>query len=177
MSPPDTSCYARQQVSLPCRSMCRDILRKLPEWFGIESALENYAAETELYPTLGACDADGTLIGFITLRPDNEATNEIHVMAVHPSYHRRGIGRMLINAAIERSQQAGFRLLEVKTLGPSKPDPFYDRTRDFYLHMGFRPIKELIGVWDGNPCLVMVRVLFPVPSGMNPREGAFKEES
>jgi len=33
-------------------------------------------------------------------------------------------------------------LLQVKTLGPSLPDAGYDRTRRFYLRMGFRPLEK-----------------------------------
>ena len=151
-----------REITEPRGSLCRSILKKLPEWFGIESALENYAADTEKYPTFGAYDSDERLIGFVTLRARNQSTNEIHVIAVDPPFHGRGVGRMLVNFAIARSQAEHFEFLEVKTLGPSKPDPFYDRTRAFYLREGFRPVEELLGVWDENPCLVMVMPLVEV---------------
>jgi hypothetical protein len=32
--------------------------------------------------------------------------------------------------------------LQVKTLGPSRPDERHDRTRRFYEHMGLRPLEE-----------------------------------
>lgn len=56
----------------------------------------------------------------------------------------------------------GVEMLQVKTLGPSQPDASYDRTRQFYSHMGFRPLEEIHGLWPGNPCLVMVKVLRPL---------------
>ena len=53
----------------------------------------------------------------------------------------------------------GVRLLQVKTLGPSDPDEGYRRTRRFYQAVGFEPLEELVGLWPGNPCLIMVKVL------------------
>ncbi len=135
---------------------CRAILKALPDWFGIESALDTYAVETELYPTFGAYGSEERLAGFMTLRSHNQHTNSIHVIAVMPALHNRGIGRMLIEFAKKWSREKGFALLEVKTLGPSKPDAFYERTRDFYLRMGFLPVQELEGIWEDNPCLIMV---------------------
>lgn len=69
---------------------------------------------------------------------------------------------MLIKFAVAQSRAEHFELLEVKTLGPSKPDPFYDRTRAFYLREGFRPVEEFSGIWGENPCLVMVMPLSQV---------------
>ena len=34
---------------------CERILRSLPEWFAIETALRDYAAATDVYPTFLAC--------------------------------------------------------------------------------------------------------------------------
>ncbi len=51
------------------------------------------------------------------------------------------------------------RLLEVKTLGPSDPDPGYARTRHFYETRGFLPLEET-DVWgEGTPGLFMVKPL------------------
>jgi hypothetical protein len=62
-----------QEIPAPRTSLCRSILKKLPEWSGIESALENYAADTEKYPTFGAYDSDERVIGFVTLRAHNQS--------------------------------------------------------------------------------------------------------
>lgn len=153
------SLYKIQEIPVPRANVCRGLLKKLPDWFGIESAIENYAGDTERYATYGAYDPENQLVGFVTLRPNNQYTNEVYVMAVDPIFHGRGVGRLLVQCAIARSRKENFELLEVKTLGASKPDPFYDRTRAFYLRMGFRPVEELLGVWDQNPCLVMVMPL------------------
>jgi hypothetical protein len=50
--------------------------------------------------------------------------------------------------------------MQVKTLGPSRLDEHYAKTRAFYEAMGFRPLEEFKQIWDeNNPCLVMVKRL------------------
>jgi GNAT superfamily N-acetyltransferase len=148
-----------KEIPAPRAALCRAILQALPEWFGIPQYVDRYAEETEILPTLGAYVRGDSLVGFLTTQAHNQYTNEIHCMAVLPEYHRKGIGRALVEEAVKRSYAAGFEFLLVKTLGPSKGDPNYERTREFYLKNGFRPLEELHGVWPENPCLIMVRCL------------------
>ena len=72
---------------------------------------------------------------------------EIHLMAVHPSLHRRGIGRLLLRAVEADLRSAGVRWLQVKTLGPSKPSDAYAGTRAFYQAYGFAPLEEIPRLW------------------------------
>lgn len=137
---------------------CEAILRSLPGWFGIEAAIDHYAADMRRMTTLLA-RRDGRLIGFLSLNPHNEVTVEIHVMAVRAEHHRRGVGRALVDAVERWGRERSLRLIEVKTLGPSHPDENYRRTRAFYTSLGFLPIEEIDGLWPGNPCLIMVKVL------------------
>ena len=82
-------------------------------------------------------------------------------MAVDPAHHRTGVGRRLVAAAEGELAADGVRLLQVKTLGPSDPDPSYRGTRGFYEAMGFAPLEELPDLWPGNPCLILVKTLGP----------------
>jgi ribosomal protein S18 acetylase RimI-like enzyme len=84
---------------------------------------------------------------------------EIHLMAVDPAVHRRGLGRALIEALEADLRAEGVEYLQVKTLGPARPDPNYERTRRFYASLGFRPLEELHGLWPENPCLLMLKTL------------------
>jgi ribosomal protein S18 acetylase RimI-like enzyme len=152
------------------------ILRALPGWFGIESALLEYAHAAEEWPTLVAvlrgasCDRGerpgsnevrpDRVIGFVTLKETSEDALELHVMGVLPAWHRRGAGRALLERAASYARAEGYSLLHVKTLASSQPDPGYVATRAFYAAAGFRPLEVLPEVWGPeNPCLLMVRPL------------------
>ena len=75
-------------------------------------------------------------------------------------WHRRGIGRALIEGAAELAISKGVRFLTVKTLSPSNDDPNYARTRLFYEAVGFLPVEEFPMLWGPeNPCLFMIRPL------------------
>ncbi|MEZ4522301.1 MAG: GNAT family N-acetyltransferase [Thermomicrobiales bacterium] len=138
---------------------CESILRSLPDWFGIPASVEAYAGAVRAMQTIVAVTDAGEIVGFLTLDSHNPSTIEIHVMAVVLQLHRTGVGRALINSAVEIAMRGGYRLLEVKTLGPSDTDRNYAATRCFYEAMGFLPVEEIDGLWPGNPCLIMVKVL------------------
>ena len=75
--------------------------------------------------------------------PDGDVfATELYVLGVKRTWHRRGVGRILIEAAAKRAVLQGARLLTVKTLASSNPDPNYAMTRHFYEAMGFLPIEE-----------------------------------
>lgn len=138
---------------------CERILRGLPDWFGIEDSNRQYIADLATMPTLVAAAA-GEVLGFLTSRGHNPASAEIHVIAVRRDARRRGVGRALLAALEEQLTADGVRFLQVKTLGPSHPDPSYARTRSFYAAMGFLPLEETTAFWGADqPCLVMVKVL------------------
>jgi len=135
------------------------ILRALPDWFGIEQALVDYACAAHKGPTFVA-EAAGEIIGFVTLAPTSAHALEVHVMAVLPGEHRRGVGGALLERAAAHARAESFALLHVKTLAASDPDPGYAATRAFYEAVGFLPLEELPQIWGPeNPCLLMVRVL------------------
>jgi len=140
-------------------ALAEGILRALPGWFGIEQAIVDYAGAADEGPTFVA-EAGGEAVGFVTLKPTSAHAVEVHVMAVLPGEHRRGVGRALVERAAAYARAGGRALLHVKTLAPSDPDPSYAATRAFYAAVGFVPLEELPQVWGPeNPCLLMVRAL------------------
>lgn len=139
--------------------VCEPILRSLPDWFGVESAIVQYVKDIDAMPTLIA-GTEGEAVGFLTIKKHNEHSAEIHVMAVRPGMRRNGVGRQLIRSAEAKLRGEGVEYLQVKTLAPSMPDEGYSETRAFYAAMGFRPLEELADLWDKeNPCLLMVKKL------------------
>ena len=99
-------------------------------------------------------------VGLASVNHHNECTAELHVIAVHPEFHRKGIGRLLIDTVESHLKQLNSQFLSVKTLSPSRPDKRYEQTRRFYLAMGFKPVEEFKTLWgEANPCLLMIKVL------------------
>jgi ribosomal protein S18 acetylase RimI-like enzyme len=92
-----------------------DILRALPQWFGIESAIQHYVESVYQMPTVLAY-VDNRIAGFLSIKHHNPFAAEIYVMGVYPQYHRQGVGKTMVAhiEAILRSQD--FEFLQVKTL-------------------------------------------------------------
>jgi GNAT superfamily N-acetyltransferase len=81
-------------------------------------------------------------------------------MGVLPAYHRQGVGRRLIQAAEDHLRESGTLMLQVKTLSEAHPDPFYQRTRQFYLSIGFVPLETFPDLWGSDePSLQLVKCL------------------
>jgi coenzyme F420-0:L-glutamate ligase/coenzyme F420-1:gamma-L-glutamate ligase len=135
------------------------VLRDLPDWFGIEEATRKYIEDAASLPTF-AVEPDA---GFLCVKQHTRQAAEVYVMGVRREQHRRGIGRALVAEAERWCRIHGIRYLQVKTLGPSRPDPGgYDLTREFYDAMGFVRLEELHGLWDEeNPTLILVKDVGP----------------
>ena len=143
-------------------SACETVMRSLPDWFGIEQALVDYAAAADKLPTFVA-EIDDAVVGFLSLKQTSACAAEVHVMAVRREAQRRGLGRALLSAAEAYLREGEVEIVHVKTLSDSVDYPPYAETRAFYLAMGFQPLEEIPQIWgDDNPCLIMVKVL-PLP--------------
>lgn len=135
------------------------LLRGLPEWFGLDEANAAYVEAARTMPTVLA-HLNGEVVGVLLWHRHFPTTAEVHLMAVNPDRHRRGIGTALLQRAEEELRADGVRYLQVKTLGPSRPDPEYDRTRRFYEARGFEPLEEMLDVWpEDNPMLILIKSL------------------
>lgn len=137
--------------------ICNDILRSLPQWFGIESAIVGYVNDVKNMDTWIA-EIDGAVVGFIAINKHNPHTAEIHVMGIKEPYHNKQIGSQLVKLAENCLLKEGFSFLSVKTLSESREDENYAKTRKFYLKNGFLPVEEFKTLWDeDNPCLFLVK--------------------
>ncbi len=134
--------------------ICERVLRDLPEWFGIEEATSAYIRDVAELPTFAVGDD-----AFLSLKLHNPSAAEVYVMGVRRSRQRDGLGTALLSAGEAYLEALGIEFLQVKTLGPSDPDPGYARTRAFYEARGFVPLEELHDLWEHNPCLILVKRL------------------
>ncbi len=138
---------------------CEQILRALPEYFGIEEAIVQYLEDIKTRSTFHAY-IDQQLVGFLSTTRHTLSSAEIHVMGVLPQEHGKGIGSTLVKMAELYLKNNGVKLFEVKTLGESHPDMNYAKTRRFYLSQGFLPLEEIQDFWGkGLPTLFMVKPL------------------
>ena len=139
--------------------LCESILRGLPEWFGIESAIDHYVEQAAGLPTLaGWREDDDDAVGFLSLKHHSPHSAEIYVMGVREDAHGRGLGTALIGSAEDLLRVEGVEYLQVKTLAPSHPSTAYARTRMFYEARGFRALEIFPTLWDeANPCLLLVK--------------------
>jgi GNAT superfamily N-acetyltransferase len=138
---------------------CRAIFESIPEWFGIQSAVEAYLRDLPHAPTWVATRG-GAVAGFICVTRPQPRAVEVHVLAVGKAWHRHGIGRALMEHAERFARSIGARVMLVRTLGPSQPDPAYAMTRAFYLKLGYEPLLETTAFWgEKAPSLLLIKPL------------------
>jgi len=144
------------EIELPAERsrICERVLRDLPDWFGIEEATSAYIRDVAALPTFAVGDD-----ALLALKLHTTRAAEVYVMGVRRARHGQGLGKELVAAAEEYLRARAFEYLQVKTLGPSDPDEGYARTRAFYEARGFVPLEELHGLWEDNPCLLLVKRL------------------
>ena len=136
--------------------ICSDILKDLPEWFGIPESVDEYIKQSSKMTFFASYDIN-TITGFLAIKKHNPYSAEIYVMGINKSYHRNGIGKRLVNKCIEWCKENNIEFLQVKTLDESNPDKNYEKTRRFYESVGFKPLECFKTLWDeNNPCLLMV---------------------
>ena len=137
--------------------ICDNVLRALPNWFGVESSIVDYVEQVRTMPFYAAFDKEDS-IGFLAVKVHNSFTSEVCVMGVLKEYHRQGIGRTLVTLCEKFCKENKMEFLTVKTLDESGDSESYDKTRQFYLSMGFKPLEVFPLYWDeNNPCLFMVK--------------------
>ena len=131
----------------------------MPKWFGIEKALKQYVKDAESMPTWLVKDG-ANVIGFLTIKMHFPQSADIHCLAIHPDYHRKGIGTILIEAVEKELISQDVKILQVKTISEERDCESYAKTRQFYLALGFIPLEVFPTLWDeSNPCLLLVKPL------------------
>lgn len=141
-------------------SICRDLLGRLPDWFGIPESVEKYIVDVRSRFMSVALDEVDAIVGFATLERVTPIMAELHLIAVAPTLHGHGVGRALVASTEAAARAQGAAMLTVKTLAPSVDDEGYAATRKFYRACGFVPLAIFPDMWDPeNPCLLMGKSL------------------
>ena len=140
------------------QKITRMILEALPEWFEVAESRENYIRECTDKTFFAAFDGERP-VGFLCLNETGKDTVELHVMGVLKEYHRKGIGKMLFEAAKESAVKDGYSFFQVKTVKMGMYDD-YDDTNRFYIALGFKEFEVFPTLWDeANPCQIYVMAL------------------
>lgn len=138
----------------------RDVLEKLPEWFGNKQALDDYVKKVRYLPFWAALDNADNCLGFFAVKIHYQHTGEIVVCGVHPERHHNGAGTALYKATEGYFIQNNCKYVVVKTLSDIIDYEPYARTRKFYTSVGFENLVTLTEMWDEeNPCLIMFKSL------------------
>ena len=136
---------------------CDAVIASLPYHFAVEAGRQECARAVRTSDGWVA-EADGRVVGFLTVRPWYQQALEITWMAVHADHRRRGIGRALI-AELAKRPPDRVRYLIVTTLSEASPETAedsYEGTRRFYRQNGFQPIWEPHGWWDDEDQAVLM---------------------
>ena len=140
------------------RRIARTVLESLTEWFEVEESREGFIRDCADWTFLAAED-DDRIMGFLCLTETGNATVELAVMGVMKEYHRKGVGRMLVEKAKETAKADGYEFMQVKTVKMGMYED-YDRTNLFYISCGFKELEVLPLLWDeANPCQIYVMYL------------------
>lgn len=138
--------------------IARSVLESLLDWFGIPESTEEYITDSKARPFFCAFEEDMP-IGFLYLKETSPHTVELAVMGVLKAYHRKGIGRMLFQAAREEAIRVGYSFIQVKTVHMGRYD-LYDDTNRFYLSLGFKELAVFPTLWDEwNPCQIYIMAI------------------
>jgi len=138
-------------------AICNNILRDLPDWFGVEESIQKYVSDVKELPFY-VVFSENQPVGFIALKAHKKTATEIFVMGIKSGYHRQAIGQQLIQHATQYCKQNCLEFLTVKILDETRKDNSYEKTRKFYLANGFKPIEVFPTLWnESNPCLLMIK--------------------
>lgn len=131
------------------------ILTGLPEWFGIPESTAAYIQGSRDMPFWAAMEGDQP-VGFIALKETSPCAAEIYVMGVRKDKQGQGTGTALWETFRVWARDHGYEYAQVKTVRRGCYAE-YDRTNDFYEHLGFRALECFPTLWDeANPCQVYI---------------------
>jgi len=96
------------------KNICTEVLRDLPEWFGLEDSLLEYVKNVTKYPFFVSY-LDGEVVGFYSLREENKSCLDMYVLGIKKKYHGLGYGTLLQDYVTKYAINKGYDYLMVLT--------------------------------------------------------------
>ncbi len=142
------------------QEIARKILKDLPLWFGIDESTKEYIDTVVEYPFVAAY-IDNQVVGFYSIREENEDVLDMYVLGVLRKYHGSGVGSELQKYVDNYALEHRYTYLMVLTLAEKKQNKEYLLTRNFYLKQGFIDFYQNDDIFDkNNPCQIMMKKLY-----------------
>jgi ribosomal protein S18 acetylase RimI-like enzyme len=116
-----------------------EIGKALPQWF-TENGISKMQIDLRYQQGFVAV-IDSKIIGFLSFITI-EGEGQIGWMGVLPKFHRKGIGRTLVDKLTTELKDVGVAALKVYTLGDSVDYEPYAKTRAFYRGVGFTDFQR-----------------------------------
>ena len=139
------------------KAVVAEVLKDLPEWFGIPESTQAYIEGTTDLQVWAAYQ-ESDLTGFVSLSYSSEDCAEIDCLSVKKAYQGRKIGSQLL-ATLESEARKKVDYLQVKTVAEGS-NKDYDRTNVFYRSLGFKKLEIFPQLWGSqNPCQILIKKL------------------
>ena len=137
------------------KAVVAEVLKDLPEWFGIPESTQAYIEGTTDLQVWAAYQ-ESDLTGFVSLSYSSEDCAEIDCLGVKKAYQGRKIGSQLL-ATLESEANKNVDFLQVKTVAEGS-NKDYDRTNVFYRSLGFKKLEIFPQLWGPqNPCQILIK--------------------
>jgi [ribosomal protein S18]-alanine N-acetyltransferase len=130
--------------------MSRDHIETGLGWHYRKDALLQFMTDADTNVAVARLAASAPAIGFAVMRY-RDLSAHLVLMAVAPSWRRRGVGRALVNWHIKTARVAGSQSLGVELRADNVP------ARTFYESLGFAVIQKVEKYYQGSePALRMM---------------------
>ena len=146
-----------------------EMAKSLRQWF-TELGVQQIAGDLRTQKGLVALE-DENVAGFVTYAVAvDERVAELTWIAVHPNFHRKGIGRSLVEALEEVLVSLGVSAIEVSTVADTVEYEPYTRTRSFYHALGFLDVRVDRGWYPSGDDRLLLRKLLTERTGQHEQD-------